>query len=178
MPDSARSRSPQPADGHFVMIPLTKGKFTIVDEADVVLVLARGSWKASRGSDRVWHASRSEGYAAIYMHWLITGNPMTDHANGNGLDNRRINLRPATKSLNAINRPPPRNNTSGYKGVSWVKRDRKWQAMIGIGGRPTHLGTFDDPVEAARAYNRAALEAFGEYAWLNPLPETTGSPAA
>ena len=171
MPDSARNPSPRFGDGHFVMIPLTHGKFAIVDEADAELVLNGKPWRATRPRTLTWYAQRRtlQG-VTVSMHSLITGYPMVDHVNRNGLDNRRINLRPATLSQNSANRALFRNNTSGYKGVYWDRPQRKWMAVIMANGRRKRLGVFDDPVEAARAYNHAAAEAFGEYAWLNPVP--------
>jgi hypothetical protein len=149
------------------MIPLDKGKFAIVDEADVPLVLSGKGWSATQHRPgRTWYAKRSGGAS---MHVLIAGYKGVDHANRNGLDNRRINLRPATPSQNAANCSPSRRNKSGYKGVWWDRSARKWVASIGVNGRVIRLGAFGDPVEAARAYNRAAAEAFGEYAWLNPV---------
>jgi hypothetical protein len=158
-------------DGHFVMIPLTKGRFAIADEADAHLVLDGGEWSAGQRSGRTWYAARKKDAARepISMHILIAGYKGVDHVNRNGLDNRRINLRPATRSQNRVNCPPSRNNTSGYKGVSWNRPARRWVARIGVNGRRIGLGYFADSAEAARAYNRAALEAFGEYAWLNPV---------
>ena len=165
---------PEP-DGHFVMIPLTKGKFAIVDEADAELVLSAGTWFARR-APRTWYATY--GNPGISMHALIVGIKGLDHVNRNGLDNRRINLRPATQSQNNANRSLFRNNKSGYRGVTWNQRARKWKAQIRVNGQYIYLGLFGDAIEAARAYNRAALEHFGEFAQLNPLPDATEPPAA
>ncbi len=65
------------------------------------------------------------------------------------------------------NRPRFANNTSGYKGVSLFGRDSKWKAQIQVDGKKRHLGYFDDKIEAAKAYDRAALELHGEFAVLN-----------
>jgi hypothetical protein len=99
------------------------------------------------------------------MHNLLTGWGFVDHANGNGLDNRRQNLRPADKPKNGMNTGAPRNNTSGYKGVT--RRGARWQANIGLDGRLLCLGTFATPQEAARAYDTVATEHFGEFAHPN-----------
>jgi len=103
------------------------------------------------------------------MHTFLTGWPMVDHRNGNGLDNRRANLRPATKSQNGANRLIAASNKSGFKGVD-LKKGR-WRAQIKVVGSKIHLGYFDLAEEAARAYDMAAIEAFGEFATLNfPSP--------
>jgi hypothetical protein len=151
------------------MIPLTQGKFTIVDEADAEAILNSGKWQAQR-TPRSFYAKRSEGGVTIPMHAQIVGSKWADHVNRNGLDNRRINLRPATAGQNLANKALTSRNKSGYKGVSWSREARKWRAQVTVDGWVTHLGWFPDPVEAARAYNQAAVEAFGEFAWLNPLP--------
>lgn len=168
---------PGAGDGHFVMIPLTQGKFTLVDEEDAELILSMGKWHAFKRS-HIYYAAHTESRTrrTIFMHWLVTGHKRPDHANRNGLDNRRVNLRVATEVQNLVNKGLSRRNTSGYKGVRWVEERGKWMAYIGIDRRRRYLGAFGNPVDAARAYNRAALEAWGEFAWLNPLPETT--PAA
>jgi hypothetical protein len=92
-----------------------------------------------------------------------------DHINGNPLDNRRENLRSATQQMNGINTGLCSTNTSGFKGVSPEKG--KWSAQIHVMNRKKFLGYFDDKVEAAKAYNSAAKKHFGEFAWLNPIPE-------
>ena len=90
-----------------------------------------------------------------------------DHINGDKLDNRRCNLRLATRSQNMANRPKSRNNRSGYKGVIWDKRQGKWRATIGYHGKTTTLGRYDNIEAAARAYDRAARQYFGDFAYLN-----------
>ena len=94
-----------------------------------------------------------------------------DHRNHNLLDNKRQNLRRATPSQNKRNRELQKNNTSGFKGVYWHKRTRKWVAKIRGNGKKIHLGCFVDKLEAAKAYNKAALEYHGEFAYLNNLEE-------
>lgn len=177
LPDAAPSF---PSSWHWVMIPLTNGKFAIVDEADAGMILRMGAWSAKANSWGAYYAGRLEGrpQRLVSMHALIAGCEAPDHVNRNSLDNRRINLRPATPEQNNANRARYRNSKSGYKGVYWAKRDRKWKAAICVSGRRVSLGLFDDPVEAARAYNAAALKAWGEYAWLNPIPDATEPPAA
>jgi len=102
------------------------------------------------------------------MHILITGYKIgrrVDHINGNGLDNRRSNLRIATSQQNNRNRKICNLNTSGFKGV---RLDRnKWRADIRIDGKRKNLGRFVNPEAAAAAYDEAARKYFGEFATLN-----------
>ena len=93
-----------------------------------------------------------------------------DHVNGNPEDQRIENLRLATKSENAMNRKVPANSTSGFKGVSWDTEARKWKAHIKRGGFKKNLGRFHCPIDAARAYNTAAKDLFGDFALLNEIP--------
>lgn len=90
-----------------------------------------------------------------------------DHINGNELDNRRENLRSATNAENLMNQKLCSNNTSGFKGVIWRKDRNKWQAKIMVHGKTQHLGYSNCKIEAAKAYDNAARELFGEFARLN-----------
>jgi len=111
----------------------------------------------------------------IYMHRLITGagpKELVDHVNRNPLDNRASNLRMATPSQNGSNRGPDRRrhgSSSRHKGVSWSKDRGKWQTSIHINGKTRALGRFDSELDAARAYNAAAVEVWGEFARLNDV---------
>lgn len=97
----------------------------------------------------------------------------TDHINHNPLDNRRVNLRICTCSENVRNQRRRRDNHSGYKGVSWDKDRQKWRAYINHCFKRTHLGLFENKIEAAKTYDTAAKELFGEFAYLNfPDQET------
>jgi len=90
-----------------------------------------------------------------------------DHRDMNGLNNCRSNLRAATNQENGCNRNKQEKNTSGAKGVCWDKQAQKWQAHIRVNGKRIHLGLFDDIDDAVRAYNKAAMQHFGEFARLN-----------
>lgn len=160
-----------------IEIVLTQGQVALVDECDLDTVLEY-RWHAQRRR-RGWCARAYAGGGCrdarkVFMHRLILDAPAgvsVDHANMNGLDNRRINLRFATLSQNMANQRKRRDKTSSkYKGV-WYDRRRKrpWRAEIEVRGRRKRLGTFDTEEEAALAYNRAALEYFGEFARLNQV---------
>lgn len=86
-----------------------------------------------------------------------------DHINGIKNDNRLCNLREATRIQNLANRPAPKNNTSGMKGVSWHKKQRQWVAGMTINGKKKYLGGFDDAKEAQRAFQDFARSRFGEF---------------
>jgi hypothetical protein len=93
-----------------------------------------------------------------YMHRIIAASdekPVVDHINGNQLDNRRSNLRPANYDENQHNQGVRTNNKSGYKGVSKRKGSRKWQAFMSLAGKSVHLGSFNTPEEAHLAYCKA-----------------------
>ncbi len=90
-----------------------------------------------------------------------------DHINGDGLDNRKENLRICDTSKNVINRSIGKINTSGYKGVNWRKKSKKWVARIGFNNKRIYLGDFNNKEDAARAYDTAALKYYGEFAKLN-----------
>ena len=87
-----------------------------------------------------------------------------DHINGDKADNRAANLRGATNAQNQANRGKNKNNTSGYKGVSWRSDSNKWSAQISCGGKKIKLGSYTDINDATAAYKAAAEHLFGAYA--------------
>lgn len=107
---------------------------------------------------------------------------MVDHRNGDKLDNRTENLRPATIKENNRNKRAQRNGRSGFKGVAWDSTSGRWKAHIYADGKRYVLGYFEDPRDAARAYNEAAPQYHGEFARLNdldnPLPQRDREPRA
>ena len=113
----------------------------------------------------------------VFMHRLILGlkyhdKRQGDHKNHNGFDNQRQNLRICTRSQNLQNSLKTRRASSKYKGVDWYKRSKKWRAKIMLNYKGYFLGCFIDEIEAAKAYDRKALELFGEFAYLNfPVKE-------
>lgn len=147
-------------------ISLTKGYFATVD-ADDFDRLSEHAWFVME-DERTNYAARAEAGKLIRMHWEVLGvypPDLIDHRNGDGLDNRKQNLRRATTTQNGQNRQP--NAGHQYKGICFHKRDKKWQASIKIPEREIYLGYHDTPEAAARAYDTAALEHFGEFANLN-----------
>jgi len=161
----------------FRRIPLTQGRFAIVDPADYES-LSRHKWRLCKTKGKnVLYAERtvrrSDGtYSRMLMHREVLRPPrgyVIDHVNGCGLDNRRANLRLATAAQNAWN-AGGRGGRSGYKGV-WLAKDKGlWRASIVCCGRRRHLGYFRDKRDAAKAYDRAAREYHGQFAVLN-FPE-------
>lgn len=153
-------------------IQLSRGMVALVDEADYESVTAYGAWCADRSGNTYY--ARKNLYSpgqpprSLLMHRLITGWPYVDHRNGDGLDNRRTNLRPATHAQNMANKRRYRNNTSGFKGVTRnTGTGRPWRAALKVDGRRIHLGYFDTAEDAARAYDAGALDLFGEFARPN-----------
>ena len=152
-------------------IPLTQGKVTLVDDEDFEYL---NQWKWYY--DNCGYARRSihvPDQGAILMHRAIVQTPddmETDHINGNKLDNQRTNLRICTMPQNRRNRRAYANNTSGFKGVVWNMSAKKWEAYIRMNIKRIYLGLFADPAEAARAYDKAATQYYGEFANLN-FPE-------
>jgi len=145
-------------------MPLTQGKFALVDDADYEW-LSRWKWHAHEDHGN-WYAERWR----VRMHNEILPPPAgleVDHKNHDGLDNRRINLRLGTHAQNGANRLPNKNHSSIFKGVTRRGGRGKWQAAIRVNGQRTHLGQFGDEQQAARAYDAAALAAFGEFARTN-----------
>lgn len=151
-------------------VPLTRGYVALVDDDDYDRVMAAGSW-CVRPSGQTAYAQRRivrDGKGTtISLHQFLTGLTNIDHVNGDGLDNQRHNLRPATRGQNMGNRRLPQNSATGFKGVTKRKVGYRYQAQIGANGKHYYLGNFATAEEAARAYDAAAIRHFGEFARLN-----------
>jgi hypothetical protein len=150
----------------FVMLANCRN-MTLVDREDLPIALSQG-WSLCENTHG--HTAYAQGSYAIKLHRLILpGCHEVDHINGNGLDNRRCNLRPALgRNQSNVNRR--RDNTSGYKGVHIDKRWGHFVARIQVNGVRKSLGCYADPKQAAHAYDEAAKKFFGEFARLN-FPE-------
>ena len=153
----------------FTEIPLTQGQVALVDIEDAERVIAH-TWSANNQYGRYYAVSQIDGIY-VYLHRLILNAPSmmeVDHIDGNGLDNRKVNLRLATHAQNLMNQPKFSGvYTSMYKGVTWNKATNKWRAQIRANDKNRYLGTFQSEEEAALAYDNAAREVFGEFANTN-----------
>lgn len=176
-PRVIRHEVTQPLDQSYKLIPLTQGLNCLVDAADFAR-LSTVPWCACKKRQRFYAVTRAKTGRIVYMHRLILGcenREQGDHDNRNSLDNRRFNLRKCTHAQNNQNKEKLRRNKSGYKGVNWFKYQKphgkggRWTARIMANRKCIHLGYFDTALEAARAYNEAAVKYHGEFARLNLL---------
>jgi len=158
----------------FRRIPLTQGKYAIVDPEDFER-LNKHKWHAVKNGN-TFYAIRCFGPAKkttyIRMHREIINPPdhlVVDHINHNGLDNRKANIRPATRAQNNYNRLIVKRKglSSKYKGVAWKKEKKKWRAQMHFNGKLIFLGYFKEEIKAAKAYDKAAKKHYGQFACLN-----------
>lgn len=153
------------------LIPLSQGKFAMVDDEDFEAMNAF-KWYA-RKDHNTFYAGRAVTVAPnkqknLFMHReLMVATGKVDHRDGNGLNNQRHNLRPATTRQNGQNRKKFSPASSKFKGVHWHIRDKKWQARIKAAGQRNQIGYFKTEIGAAQAYDAAARKYFGEFANLN-----------
>jgi HNH endonuclease/AP2 domain len=162
---------PVRVEGNNAFVPLTRGYEAIIDAADAAFV-GQWNWFALPKTNTVYAArwGREGEPRTVRLHRVLLDPPQDlgiDHVNRNGLDNRRGNLRLATRSENMWNSAIQVNNTSGFKGVSWVKRDKKWAASIRVFGKTNYLGYFETAEQAHEAYARASAEMHGEFGRLS-----------
>lgn len=152
-------------------IALPCGRVALVDDADLCIAIGF-QWRAVRAAQQTerFYARATLRGRNLYLHRLILAAPRhltVDHANGDGLDNRRQNLRLASRSQNNANRTSL--SKSGFRGVYfWSGRFEAYIANPERGSKKNiRLGSFGTAEEAARAYDQAAVERFGEFARLN-----------
>lgn len=144
-------------------ISVGKGRVSIVDDEDFERV-SQFNWVARKIQGKFYVMKM------LWLHRVIMNAPdgvLVDHINGNPLDNRRSNLRLCTHKENMRNRGKSKNNTSGFKGVSWNNQSNKWQAQIAVNKKTIPLGMFVEKEDAARAYDKAARELHGKFAKTN-----------
>lgn len=168
-------------------IPLTQGKFAIVDDEDYEY-LNQWKWYAQKTpTDNYYYSTAIVDGRSITMHRLIMNaskGQLVDHKDRDGLNNQKSNLRLCTPSENQMNKIGKRNSSSKYKGVSLVKQKRRsllkdgsikervyisWQSVININGKNKTLGRFKDEIQAALVYNHASKKHYGEFARLNVI---------
>lgn len=149
--------------------PYYKKYYALIDDKD---------YKKVNGNN--WHIKKDKGmtyaetnikvkshYKLFTLHRLVMGIKNVDHINGNGLDCRRKNLRRATQHQNIMNRRANKKSTSKYKGVSYHKITKKWNAQIQVNGNKINLGYFNSERQAGKVYNKRAKQLFGKFANLN-----------
>lgn len=170
-----RLEPPEPPNDEIRHIPLTRGKYAIVDAADYEW-LSPHKWFANGNEENGYYAARwLPDHKLQLMHRAIMNPPegmIVDHIDGQRHNNRRANLRVCTWKENVRNGKPSRSSTSRFKGVYFATTLGKWVATIRCDGKKIYLGAFADEIEAAKAYDRKARELFGEFAYLN-FPEET-----
>jgi len=158
-------------------IPLTRGKVALVDDEDFDRInafkwyalydLKSGNWYAERRL-RIRGSDKRE---TVRMHRVIMKSPRrdfdVDHKDRNGLNNQKGNLRICTRTLNLGNQKLRKSSLTGFKGVSYSNKYKKFQAKIKFNRKAFFLGYFHTPQEAAVVYNKKAIELFGEFARIN-----------
>lgn len=149
---------------------LTQGKTALIDAEDFDRV-NKFKWQAQVRRSGGWYARRQisrKPSNSVYLHqFIMPGIGRLDHRDGDGLNNQKKNLRPATASQNTINSSKLPGCTSKFKGVHWSKKACCWMARIGIHRQRIYLGIFESEEAAARAYDLAAVRLHGEFARLN-----------
>lgn len=158
-----------------MFIKLSNGMKAIIDSEDwdkikhITWGYGYGSAKKTGYSQYVGGRPKKSS-SQILLHRFVMNTPkgmVTDHINGNKLDNRKSNLRICTPAQNSMNSKKHIIQSSKYKGVSWYKRDKCWRAYVNFGRRQIHLGYFAKEIDAVKAYNKRAKEVHKEFACLN-----------
>lgn len=164
------SKPPEP-----VSVPLANNRgFVLIDAEDYELV-SKHRWHILIAKHTSYANAKTKidnKWTTVQMHRLIMSAPkdkQVDHRDGNGLNNRKENLRLCTNHQNSMNKKKHRKWSSKYRGVHWHKKSKKWYAGIRVKGNRIHLGVFKDEIDAAEAYNEGAIKHFGEFANLNEI---------
>ena len=162
-------------------IKLSAGFEALVDDEDFEY-LSQFKWRVQKASknNRTNYGARSKWIngkkTGFYLHreimarhlgWDALKGMTVDHIDGNGLNNSKSNLRVCPQSLNTQVRGLTRKNSSGFKGVTWHKGNKRWYAAITFNGKTHFLGVYRDKIVAAKAYDRAAIEFHGSKTHLN-----------
>ena len=145
-------------------IELTLGKKALVDDADYEW-LSQYSWSACKGKYTIYALRSGKNKAGkfinIAMHREIMQTPdglLTDHIDGNGLNNQRTNLRICSAGQNQHNSSPHKNRSSKFKGVSWKKSGKKWVVRIQLNYKSKHIGVYKTEIEASNAFQDMLLK--------------------
>lgn len=151
--------------------------YTLVDDEDLE-ILSKHTWGMYHGYvQRSYMVGRNpingkQINRSCTIHRVVMNAPkgtMIDHINGDKLDNRKINLRLCTNAQNQWNRGATRTSKTGFKGVYYCKRDKKWIARLGYMGKYFNLGSYTTALEAAKAYNGEVPKYHGEFGYLNKV---------
>ncbi len=153
-------------------IKLTKGLVAIVDDEDYDDV-SQYNWTADE-HENIFYASRwtqkDNVRTKIYLHrYLLPNVEKVDHKDGNGLNNRRNNLRKSSSAQNLRNTRAHKDSISKFKGVTWDKARKKWKAQIFVNGKQLYLGRFETEAYAAAVYDHYATLHFAEFAKTNKM---------
>lgn len=152
-------------------------KTVLLDDDDYNL-LSKYNWHFTTSNGKIFYAVRNiqlgpKKRTVIKMHrailQLTERATVVDHIDGDGLNNQRSNLRVCTQGENVKNMRAKSSNKTGFKGVKYLKRIRKYMARITVNYEHIYLGVYHDPITAAQKYNEAATKYFGEFARLNKI---------
>ncbi len=161
-----------------IVVSETYGRHVVYFDDEFAEEVLSRTWHIRKERDKFYCATnirKGDKGTILKIHVLILKPPhgmQVDHIDGDGLNNRVSNLRVATCCQNNSNRGMYKRNTSGYKGLRWFKRNKKWACFIGYQGRQIYGGLFENKEDAARRYNELAIIYHGEFAKLNKINNT------